>query len=193
MDDPRNFSSEFAKVHGPEWTKHLAHLIDKPDVVACELGTWLGQSAEWTLDFILTHPTSKLITVDTHEGSAEHHLAGIDCSQNEAEARARLARFGDRVSIVKGYSHEFLKHYCYPVDFFYIDASHDSKNVLRDSVLAFDLLKVGGYVCWDDLNWGVYSDPLDCPKLAIESFVAIYARSLEVVSVGSQLLAKKTA
>ena len=189
------FSTEFARAHGPKWEKWIGHLRNKP---ACgiELGTWMGESAEWALDHIFTHDRSCYVCVDTFEGSEEHYLAGIDCSTIEADARKRLSRFHN-VAINKGYSSDILRMLKSsgfgPVDFVYVDAAHDAMNVLRDAVLAFDMLKVGGIMVFDDYEWKVYPDEIDRPKLAVDSFISCYARSLEIIGLGWQVAVVKTA
>lgn len=185
--------SEHHKAHGENWARWLAPFVGKPGVVGLELGSWKGEGAEWFLDHIFTSPHSRFVCVDTFKGSDEHRLAGIDCSKNEEEARARLARFGERVSIVKGTTDHFLRDYPFPVDFVYIDAAHDAMNVLRDAVLSFDLLRVGGVVVFDDYNWEVMRDELDRPKIAVDAFLDCYARRLEVIGMGWQVAVRKVA
>lgn len=190
--------SEQHKAHGAFWYKWLGHLTGMPDVRFLELGAWQGESAEWFMDHILIHPSHRLTTVDTFEGSEEHKLAGIDCASHYDQTVERLARFSPRVDIVKMYSDAYL-HSCYhetykaQFDAIYVDAAHDAMNVLRDSVLAFDLLKVGGVMIWDDYEWTVMEQAIDCPKIAIDGFLACYARRLEVIGYGWQVAVKKIA
>lgn len=188
--------SEQHKAHGALWYKWLHHLIDKP-AKAVELGAWKGESAEWMLDHIFTHPESRYLCVDTFEGSEEHKVGGVDCSGHEEECRKRLARFGGRAVVSKSTTVLFLGNTFHPdnllYDFGYVDAAHDAMNVLRDSVLLFDLLKVGGVMVWDDFLWEVFEQPIDRPKMAIESFLGCYARRLEVIGYGSQVAVKKLA
>ncbi len=186
------FSSEFAKAHGPNWSEWLGHLKGKPGVAGLELGTWLGESAEWALDNIFTGPMASYTGVDTFEGSEEHRLAGIDCAGNEAAARARLARFGDRARVIRSRSDGFLKSEFSGFDFVYVDAAHDAMNVLRDAVMAFDLLPPGGVMIFDDYEWRVMRDPVDRPQMAVDSFLACYARRTEVIGMGWQVALRKT-
>lgn len=178
------------KAHGHNWREWLGHLKDTP-AQALELGTWMGESAEWALQNIFTHPDARYTCVDTFEGSAEHHLAGIDCSLIESDARERLAPFGNRVVITKAYSnkHGWTGQY----DFIYVDAAHDAMNVLRDAVLHFERLKVGGIMIFDDYEWKVYPDEIDRPKLAVDAFLSCYARKMEIIGLGWQMALKKTA
>lgn len=182
--------SENERAHGDNWRKWLGHLRGKP-VVGLELGTWMGESAEWMLANIFTHPASLYVGVDTFEGSEEHHLAGIDCSGIYNDAKERLARFGSRSQLIKSFSH---KHgWTVPLDFCYIDAAHDAINVLRDSVLHFEYLKVGGIMLWDDYEWAVMPHTIDRPKIAVDAFVECYGRKLEIIGKGWQLAARKLA
>jgi hypothetical protein len=174
----------------------LGHLKDQPGVRGLELGVWLGESTEWFLEHIATHETARMDGVDTFLGSAEHVLGGIDCSQNQKVAMARLERFGERVKLHQMTTDAFLLNQAWDrpsYDFVYIDAAHDARNVLRDAVLAFDLLKVGGVAVFDDYRWEVMADEVDRPKLAIDSFLSCYARQIEVLGIGWQVALKKTA
>lgn len=180
------------QAHGPNWAKWLGHLQDRPEIIGMELGTWIGESAEWMLDNICTHPTARYFCVDTFAGSAEHHAIKADCSTLYDQAKARLDRFGNRVQLIRGESHRALRAWTFLLDFIYIDAAHDSMNVLRDAVLAFEVLKPGGIVIFDDYEWVVFPDPVDCPKLAIDSFLACYSKQLEVIQrYGWQVCVKK--
>ena len=193
-NDPANFSADVGNAHGPNWSKWLAHLIGKPGVAGLELGAWRGESAEWMLDNIFTGYGATYTCVDTFEGSEEHRLAGIDCSENERECRTRLARFGPQARIHRGMSNDFLReNYTAAFEAIYVDADHSAMGVLRDGVLGFDLLTVGGVMIFDDYGWTVMQQEIDRPKLAIDSFLNCYARRLEVIGVGWQVAVRKTA
>lgn len=186
-------SSEQHKAHGARWLDWLAPFAGKP-VVGIELGTWLGESAEWFMEHVLTHPMASLRCVDTFLGSDEHRLAGIDCSTNEAAAWRRLERFKPRVSLHRRRTDEALLDPEFRraiASFVYVDAAHDAMNVLRDSVLAFDLLQVGGVLIWDDYEWTVMPEEVDRPRIAVDSFLDCYARRLEVIGVGWQVAVRK--
>lgn len=188
-------SSEQHAAHGPNWTKWLGHLAGNP-IMGLELGCWKGESAEWMLDHIFTAEHATYCTVDTFEGSVEHRDAGIDCTANEAEARKRLERFGKKACVYKGYSSQWMKQFDFlsqKFDVIYIDAAHDAMNVLRDSVLAFEMLNIGGIMIWDDYAWTVMGQDIDCPKLAIDGFLSCYARQTEVLGMGWQVAVRKTA
>ena len=185
--------NEHTAAHGKNWTKWLGHLIGKTHVSGLELGTWKGDSAEWMLTHIFTGFANNYECVDTFEGSEEHALAGIDCSALEQETREKLRKFSPFVKIHKTTSDAFLRSCPRLFDFIYVDAAHDSMNVLRDSVLAFDLLKPNGTMIFDDYQWTVMPNPLDCPKIGVDAFVSAYAKQIEVIGMGWQLAVRKVA
>ena len=133
--------------------------------------------------------------METFIGSVEHHLAGIDCSVNEKETRDRLVQLllqGRHLATttVKGLYFAHNKAGL-EFDFIYVDAAHDAQNVLRDAVLAFEVLKVGGTMVFDDYQWQVLPEATDCPKLAIDGFLAAYAKQIEIVAMGWQVCIKR--
>ena len=178
----------------PHWLNWLGHLQDQPNVSGLEAGTFRGYSSKWMLENIFTHPTARYYSVDTFEGSKEHQGdPTIDWAVLEAGTRAYLAPHPQSV-IIKGQSNHVLhKMYmdCQMFDFTYIDAAHDARNVLRDAVLAFDILKVGGVMIFDDYLWAMMADPLDRPKIAIDSFLSCNAKQIEVLGIGTQVGLKK--
>lgn len=181
--------------HAQNWLRWLGHLKDKPGVCLLEIGVWKGEGAEWFLSNILTHPTSSYCGVDPFTGSEEHRLAGMDCSQNEQQARERLKPFGARAALWRETSTDFLirNQGWRGFDAIYVDGSHTAEDVLRDSVLAFELLRVGGTVIWDDVEWKAMRDEIDRPKMAVEAFCACYARRIEIIGMGWQWAARKVA
>ena len=195
-------TSDNAITHGPrkdwdghahvaDWLKWLGHLKGKP-AHGLEVGTFLGESAEWMLENIFTNEDSRYSCVDTFQGSAENRLAGMDCSGLYTAAHERLSRFQARVAFYIGESRIVLREMRgESLDFALIDGAHDAQNVLRDGVLAFDLLKVGGIMVFDDYEWALMPDAIDQPKMAVQAFLACYGRQCEVIGLGSQCAVRK--
>jgi len=73
-----------------------------------------------------------------------------------------------------------------PFDLIYVDGSHQASDVLTDSIMAFQLLRVGGVMIFDDYLWcpqpAVEQDTLNIPKAAIDSFINLFQRKLRVIS-----------
>ena len=185
--------TETGRVHGPNWMKHLAHLVGKPNIAGLEIGTFRGDSAEFLAENVFFHETAKYYCVDPFTGSIEHKDAGIDCTTLESDSRARLAVF-PQVEIIKDYSNRALRRFFSELDWVYVDGAHDAMNCLRDAVLAFEALKVGGIMCFDDVLWDVHKDDLDRPKMSVDAFMAVYKRHVEVLMHGGwQTILKKIA
>ncbi len=183
--------SEAGRVHGPNWLQWLAEFKGKPNLVAGEIGTFEGDSAEWFLDNVITDPTSKFHAIDPFTGSIEHRVGNINTSRLEETARAKLARFSN-VEIHKGYSQDVLRSFKDKLDFIYVDGAHDARSVLRDAVLAFDLLKPGGVMIFDDYSWSVFPNELDRPKGAVDAFARLYSKHLDVIQgKGAQFVVRK--
>lgn len=178
------FHTDTGRGHGPNWLRWLGHLIDKPGAVGLEIGTFRGDSAEFMCENVFTGEGTEYICVDpfTKEGSPEHVLHKIDCSENEAFARERLSAF-KQCKIIKGFSQDVLNGWTgKKLDFVYVDGLHTAQAALRDAVLAFEALKVGGCLCWDDYLWDAVPRPIDRPKIGVDAFLAAYADQIELIS-----------
>lgn len=184
--------SEAGRVHGPQWSSWLAHLVGK-DAVGMEIGTFEGDSAEWMLENIFTSPGSSYHCVDTFGGSVEHHIGKIATDKLEQTTREKLSRFPNAV-IHKGFSQQVVRAMTQRFDFVYVDGDHSSMGALRDAVLAFDLLNVGGIMIFDDYQWAVMPNELDRPKTGIDAFIRSYGKQLEVLTPrGWQIAIRKRA
>jgi predicted O-methyltransferase YrrM len=79
-------------------------------------------------------------------------------------------------------------------DFVYIDGSHLARDVLADAVMAWRLLKTGGYLIFDDYDLNGYRShviPNHTPKIAINAFLKVYGPYLDVLHQGYQVLVRK--
>jgi predicted O-methyltransferase YrrM len=75
-------------------------------------------------------------------------------------------------------------------DYVLIDGSHLSKDVIADAILSFELIKSGGIIFFDDYLGGDINS-LQCPKIAIDSFVNCFRDKLEILHVGYHYVIKK--
>ena len=93
----------------------------------------------------------------------------------------------DKFKIHRDFSHNVLP--TFKDDYFdiiYIDGNHEPKYVLEDAVLSFRKLKIGGYLIFDDVEWGNTS-------IGINSFLNAYKDYLEIVLLKNyQLFVVKT-
>lgn len=180
----------------PNWQKILSPFIGKQDLNFLEIGCYEGKATYWLCKNILTDPTSKIVVVDTFEGSIEHHdgKANTDFSVVERNFRENLAEFiPSKVDIFRQQSQDYLREISAPIyDFIYIDGSHTAPDVLEDAVLAWKLLKTGGIMIFDDYAWDAYKDQPELnPRLAIDSFLAVMKGKYELLLKDYQIAIKK--
>lgn len=161
-----------------------------------EVGSYEGASACYLIQQLGATKPIELYCIDTWEGGIEHQeatvgMAGVEArfDHNIQVAQAAVPHPAT-VTKLKGRSDRLLaqllaegKHDYF--DFIYIDGSHQAPDVLCDAVLGFRLLKVGGVMAFDDYLWHEHaipdSDPLRCPKPAIDAFTNLYFRKLNII------------
>jgi cephalosporin hydroxylase len=176
-----------------------------------EIGSFEGASACFLIETLSKTAEVELHCVDSWEGGVEHkHGGSVESDMSSVEVRFHLnTRFAiesaqHRVSLV---THKRLSHLALSelvaerklgyFDLVYVDGSHQAPDVLFDAVASFKLLRVGGILAFDDYLWreelpyGL--DPLRCPKPAIDAFVNLNIRKLNVLSAPlGQLFIQKT-
>lgn len=165
-----------------------------------EIGSYEGASLCYLIDRLSPHKALEIHCIDSWQGGVEHQSGSvIEARMSDVEKRfiynTRFAidRAPNRVDLTvhKGFSDAQLAKLLVSgkteyFDFIYIDGSHQAPDVLLDAVLSFKLLKVNGVIAFDDYLWqeqlSYGTDPLRCPKIAIDAFVNIYSRKLHVIS-----------
>ncbi|MEW5320248.1 MAG: hypothetical protein WDW38_011333 [Sanguina aurantia] len=79
-------------------------------------------------------------------------------------------------------------------DLIYVDGSHMRLDVLTDAVMAWQLLRVGGLLVFDDYEWNQYEDNLVChPRQAVDAFLLVAAHCCQILYKGYQVFLLKTA
>jgi predicted O-methyltransferase YrrM len=177
------FTADWFGGNIPVWQSHLGAFVDRPNVTFLEIGVYEGRATVWLLGNVLTHETATIDCIDLFlvPGSEEHFDHNIRTTQATAKVRKMK---GLSQEIIRGLT---LNHY----DVIYVDGSHDAPDVLADAVLAFATLSPGGIMIFDDYEWGFHHDPLLEPKLAIDAFLNIYQRKLQLLHKDYQVLIKK--
>jgi cephalosporin hydroxylase len=173
-----------------------------------EIGSYEGASTCYLIDSLAKRKAIEIHCVDTWGGGIEHESLGIDMLAVEKRFLSntnqcisgstfpvRLVRHKGRsdVELAKLVSSDKLGYF----DFIYVDGSHQAPDVICDAVLSFRLLKLGGVIAFDDYLWSeepAYgTDPLRCPKLAIDAFTTIFARKTRILHAPLyQMYVKKT-
>jgi len=173
------FTSDWFTPAIPVWRKVLKDYQGKPDIHYLEVGVFQGRSALWALENILTHPTARMTTVDI--------MINPTYLENLEKSGA-----SERVVNLEGPSQEVLLTLpARSFDIIYIDGSHQGDHVLTDAVLAWGLLREGGTMIFDDYVWNEdWADEVT-PGVAVDTFVTLFRRSLDVVWREHQLIVRK--
>ncbi|MDD2769341.1 MAG: class I SAM-dependent methyltransferase [Methylococcus sp.] len=186
--------------HVLAWSRHLAHLRGKANVAALEIGSMEGASACWLLQNILTHSSCNLTCIDTFTLSGQSNALDIYEPGNLGAMRDlfedNIRRVGRQqsVTIIAEPSQIALRRLPLSLyDFIYIDGSHMAIHVLQDAVLAWQSLKPGGVLTFDDFEWGEDEGlgRLCRPKPAIEAFLDIFSGRYELLDKGAQVTVLK--
>ena len=162
----------------PDWDSMLSHLKGKPNVVGIEVGTNYGGFSTWCCSEVVTGEGSMLYTMDVnHNEYIENNLGlykNVTFVKNLSE------------NVLRELSHNGKKKYF--ADFILIDGNHFAKYVLEDAILAWQLLKYGGILTFDDYWWGVHTtDERVKPKLGIDAFLMAYEGHYEIIRSGWQV------
>lgn len=161
-----------------------------------EIGSYEGRS---TCYFIETcKQLEELHCIDTWLGGIEHDSSTMHAVESRFDRNVqetidthnpnlKFIKHKDSSRVVLG---ELLRTHRSQFDLVYVDGSHQAADVLMDAVLGFELLKLGGLIAFDDYLWHLEAvgsqDLLNMPKFAIDSFVNVYQRKLQVL-VGTPL------
>ena len=175
----------------PIWEPLLARL--KPARIL-EIGSFEGRSTCYLIETCARTNHIEIYCVDTWEGGIENDKKTMPeverrFDHNVAIAKTR-APHGATVKKLKKKSvtalAEILSSNQPPFDLIYVDGSHQALDVLTDSIMAFQLLRVGGVMIFDDYLWSWdpegKQDTLNMPKAAIDSFINLFQRKLRVIS-----------
>lgn len=188
-DLPNWFASDAQKNFG----EVLLPRLTGRDARYLQIGAYTGDASIWLYDNLLKDTDSVLIDVDTWEGSDEvaHHALNWDTVENVYNARILAARNERKIVKVKLTSDYFFRNNREKFDFIYIDGDHTAYGVIKDAVNAFEVLNPGGIIAFDDYQWSGGTDPADRPGMAINAFLQIYRKRVEVLVNGYQLWVTK--
>lgn len=162
MCDPY-FSQDVFSSRISMFRRYLSEFIDKK-AKCLEIGSLEGRSAHFTLNF-LPDSTLTIYTINPPE------------TQRILELNLRKYSKDNRVVINNTWSNA-LRFETQKFDFIYVDGSHERLDVLRDAVLAFEVLKSGGIMIFDDYGWSKNDET----KIAIDNFIECYQSELQVLT-----------
>jgi predicted O-methyltransferase YrrM len=192
-EDPAGyqFTQDWFAQNVPIWDKLVPRHTPRK---VLEVGSYEGRSACYFIETCARERDLEIHCIDTWQGGIEHNQVAMSdvearFDHNVAVARSRTPH---KIKLVK---HRSLSKAALaklivvdPVgtfDVIYIDGSHQAPDVLTDAVMAFQLLRVGGMMIFDDYLWSMeplgQQDPLNMPKPAVDAFMNIFQRKMYVV------------
>ena len=188
MDNKMEFSQDWFSHNIPNF-QYLKGLIPACSNIL-EVGCFEGRATCWMLENMLPH-NGYITCVDTFEGSEEHEKMTLTLLFERWKLNVDWVRQqGQTVTAYKGKSSVALAqliHDNQQFDFIYIDGSHQAPDVLTDACMAWQLLKTGGIMLFDDYAWQDVPGLLHRPKIAIDAFTTLFADKLDVILIGYQL------
>jgi len=173
----------------------VADLAGWPKLTAVEIGCFEGRASVWMLEHVLTHPSARLICIDPFGGLTWHHL---DPGDYRSRFYENIRPYLPKVIVLEGFSQLVMRESLSRlagygmVDLFYVDGNHTAPEMLEDILLAWRYLKNGGLMILDDYEWHVPNNPLLEPKIAIDSFLAVFSGRYELLRKEFQVIVRKT-
>jgi predicted O-methyltransferase YrrM len=189
------FTHDFFSGNIPNWERWFAESITAAPISCLEIGSWQGTSATWLLDKIISRRGGILTCIDTFEGSSEHqpwlHTLGATLEQLfdyniTATGHSHLCRklVGRSQDILLDLSDQSY-------DFVYIDGAHEAKFVIQDAILSWKVLRSGGFLIFDDIDYHFSSSPDQDTIKAINAFTTWFGTELEICETNRQMLIRK--
>lgn len=186
-----NFTVDWLANDVPAWNVLLGQF--QPKKIA-EIGSFEGRSACHIIERCCQNGPIDLVCIDSWQGGDGLTTQVVSDAErrfdhNVAIAIARSGHLA-RVRKFKSFSHDALvellhEHGRGSFDMIYVDGSHQAPDVLIDSVLAFQLLRVGGLMIFDDYLWSLEAqgqeDSLNMAKVAIDAFLNIFQRKMTLI------------
>jgi predicted O-methyltransferase YrrM len=185
-----DFTTDWFSRSAEVWKTLLAEL--KPARIL-EVGSYEGRSTCFIIENCARSIECEIYCIDTWEGGFEHDKSLMSDVERRFDFNIAIAvqRTANAVLVnkIKKPSFDALSELFVqnepPFDLIYLDGSHRASDVLSDAILAFKLLRLGGILIFDDYLWQFEAsgqqNPLNMPKPAIDAFVNIFQRELEVI------------
>jgi len=189
MTYPNWFESTDAKEN---FERHLLPLANT--ALRCvQIGAYTGDATKWMVDNILQHESSRLIDVDTWEGSDEAVHKTMDWKDvwNTYYEKNKQAIEYSKVLPIKKRSDVFFSISGGGYDFIYIDGDHTAFGVLRDGMNAYEQTVIGGIIAFDDYTWSASKGDFYDPRYAIDALCHLLIGRVEKIEDNSQLWLKK--
>lgn len=158
----------------PEFRAVSAEFVGQP-ILYVEIGCWTGDSADWCCRNVLTHPDARGVGIDDYAPDWKRDQEKIN--EIKRAAAERLAAHGDKWSWRYDKSQHVLADYDAfggrSIDFLYVDGSHNAHDVLLDFAYAWQHLRKGSVILFDDVGIGARQTTKDGLPRVAEGLLAI--------------------
>ena len=168
------------------------------EIQILEIGVYKAEMSIWFINNLLEHDKSRIYLVDTWKGSVEYNedfeQVYLTYKKNIKLSKYPEKAIENRITSLLFMCDFIKKHNKAFFDLIYIDACHDSRCVMADAMLAWKLLKVGGYLIFDDYSWNLLIDQPDYvrPKLAVDDFLNLFRDNINIIHMGYKVYLIKT-
>lgn len=179
--------------HVPIWSKFFTdnNLILKP-LNYLEIGCFEGRSSIFILENL---KNSTCTFVDPFEENYEmsNSTGQRDYNTIYNNFAYNLTQFTQRCSVFKTTSDQYFQTFKgkFNFDLIYIDGSHLSDDVYKDSLNSFKNLNTGGHIIFDDFFWSWYEKLEDNPFFGISKFLIEHKKRIKIIYLGDQLIIQK--
>lgn len=147
--------------------------ISKRPLKYLEIGVLCGANFFSVANTYASHPDSELHCIDPWEPYGENY--DHDSNYENFLKNLEQSEHASRIHVHKGFSGleipKFSNEY---FDIIYIDGNHDSRHTMEDAVLAFQKLKVGGFLIIDDCTF-------PSVRVALDGFLSSYSEHLTIL------------
>jgi predicted O-methyltransferase YrrM len=160
-------------------------LASKDPVRALEIGAFDGVSANLMLDLLFPHPDSTVHCIDPYLADPTTPQVSVE-TKDVFLRNCITGKHENSIQLYEGRSLEVLAwminepDHFESYDFIYVDGSHLAPFVLQDAVLAWNLLKRGGIMIFDDYGLKYDSLGVSPPKEAIDAFLKVYGKYVHI-------------
>ena len=181
-DSRYDFSEDWFSDNIPQWERFLEPYRGAANLNYLEIGVYEGRATVWMAENILTHEKARVTALDVFPKDLEERFL----------ANMKASGFAGEIRVLVGPSQKTLRKLDdNAFDIIYIDGSHEADDVLVDAVLSWPLLRQRGMLIFDDYQWQPELPAELRPRPAIDAFVTMFRREIEVVDRGYQLMIRK--
>lgn len=177
---------------------HIFEILNKfkgkDNINFIEIGSFEGYSTNYFIDNYLTGANCYITCIDPwikYSEATTAKINGFDHQINENVYNIFLNNISKnkaKVIIKRGFSKNILPELDQKYDFIYVDGDHSEESVWLDATLGFDILKIGGFMIFDDYTWGTGKGS---PKKAIDNFLVVYQDCIKVIFIAYQVCIEK--